>query len=209
MSGWWNFDNFSPECFRFCSSACWCDNINQHFCGNSAFGDEHCNQDEETLMNIAKIKESKFSKITFTGKMYFDPYLPLSISSMLAWQSQAMLTVGGGGTSVGALAKLFLTPHIFPVVLSSVCQWCPSYAVIWPGTCSKQLWLPEGRQSRNRKPGSCLCWKNWQLPTACCSAPHSRPCCLLKSFGFSPWCCQHRTVHRCTRAPCDIVPSVG
>lgn len=82
-------DNFSLECFCFCSSACWCDNINQHFCGNSAFGDEHCNQDEEILMSIDKIKESKFSRIAFTGKTHFHPKPPLSTSSMLARQSQA------------------------------------------------------------------------------------------------------------------------
>lgn len=70
LSGWRDSDNLSPECFRFCSSACWSDNINQH-CGNSAFRNEHCNQNEETLMSIAKIKESKSSKIAFTGKKYF------------------------------------------------------------------------------------------------------------------------------------------
>lgn len=35
-------------------------------------------------MSIAEIKESKFSKIAFTGKMLFDPKLLLSTSSMLA-----------------------------------------------------------------------------------------------------------------------------
>lgn len=110
---------------------CWCDNINQHFCGNSAFGDEHCNQDEEPLMSIAEIKESKFSKIAFTGKMHFDPKPLLSTSSMLAWQSQ-------GCSQSEGLAPLWIPsrdgphPSRFPVLLSSVCQCCPSYAAIWP-----------------------------------------------------------------------------
>jgi len=62
-----------------------------------------------------------------------------------------MLAVREGGTSVGAPAKVFLTPHILAVVLCSVCQWSPSYTVIWPDTCSKQLWLQEGNAVQKQK----------------------------------------------------------
>lgn len=177
---------------------CWCDNINQHFCGNSAFGDEHCNQDEEPLMSIAEIKESKFSKIAFTGKMHFDPKPPLSTSSILAWQSQ-------GCSQSEGLAPLWSPsrdgphpPH-FPVLLSSVCQGCPPCAVLWPASLAS---LAPGKQSTSRNPGPCLCWRNWKLPISWCRAPHSRSCCPAEEMQiFLPF---FAVVHRCSRALRDL-----
>lgn len=93
---------------------------------------KHCNQDEEPLMSIAEIKESKFSRIAFTGEMHFDPKLPLSHELHPGLTEPGMFTVRGAGISVDGTNRDAPHPSHFPALLPSVCQGCPSCAVIWP-----------------------------------------------------------------------------
>lgn len=107
-----------------------------------------------------------------------------------------MFTVRGAG----APAEMTLIPHIF----QSCFPQCASVVPLMLSSGQALASLAPGRQRRSRKPGPCQCWKNCWPPIACCRAPHSRSCCLLKRFRVSPWCCQPRVVHRCPRALRDL-----
>lgn len=88
-------------------------------------------------------------------------------------------------------------PSCFPALLPSVCQGCPSYAVIW------HLWFLGGSAEAENLAHVCA------GEAASCSLLAAgplipNPAALLKRFRFSPWCCQPGVVQRCSRALSDL-----